>query len=214
MIMANTETTTDIETNVGTITIINTTRRNKPKGLKRPFDYVMKISEVKALADELNVYVSQFADLPTPLESQKVDYPLRPDQDQVFRSEYPLSKPRIYFDVSNKLHSGATLHVSIETSSFTVTQRQWNSICTGLQAILTKHLGEDAKLFSYEYFECIREPEYYRTHENENYLNTFGAKPTPASHRLYTRFDTEIMFEEMIKIQTSAKTVFQRYSER
>jgi hypothetical protein len=214
MIMANTETTTDIQTNVGTITVINTSRRNKPKGIKRPFDYVMKISEVKALADETKAFISQFAELPVPQESQKVNYPLRPDQDQVFRSEYPLSKPRIWLNVSDKLHSGSTFHVSIETSSFVVTQRQWNAICTGLQAILTKHLGEDAKLFSDEYFYSIKEPEFYHTTKNENYLKEFGARPTPSSHRLYARFDTEIMFEEMIQIQTSAKTVFQSYPER
>lgn len=212
--MANTETTTDIQTNVGTITVINTSRRNKPKGIKRPFDYVMKINEVKALADELKIFISQFADLSLPLESQKVDYPIRPDQDQVFRCEYSLNKPRIWLHVSDKLHSGATFHVSIKTSSFEVTQKQWNAIYTGLQEILIKHLGEDAKLYFNDYFEYIHEPEYYQTHENQNYLNHYGAKPTPASHELYTRFDTEIMFEEMIQIQTAAKTVFQRYSSK
>lgn len=212
--MVNTETTRDIQTNVGTITVINTSRRNKPKGLKRPFEYVMKISEVKAFTDEIKAFISQFAELPLPLESQKVDYPVRPDQSQVFRTKYQLSKPCIWFHVSDKLHSGATLHVSIETNSFEVTQRQWQTIHTGLQAILIKHLGEDAKLFSNEYFEYIHEPEYYKTHENENYLKEYGSKPTPASHRLYTRFDTEIMFEEMIQIQTASKTVFQRYLEK
>jgi hypothetical protein len=210
--MANTETTTDILTNVGTITVIDTSRKNKPKGIKRPFEYVMKISEVKALADETKTFMSQFAELPEPSESQKVDYPLRPDQDKVFRSRYPLSKPRIWLHVRDKLHSGSTLHVSIETSSFVVTQRQWQAICTGLQAILTKHLGEDAKLFSDGYFDCIHEPEHYRATENENYLREYGERPTPSSHRLYTRFDTEILFEEMIPIQTASKTLFQTHS--
>jgi hypothetical protein len=174
----------------------------------------MKISEVKALVDEMKSFITQFTDLPFPVETQKVDYPVRPDQDQVFRSEYPLDKPEVHLHVSDKLHSGVSFHVSIETSSCEVTQRQWNAICMGIQETLTKHLGEDAKLFSQGYFEFIHDPDYYQTHENENYLNKYGAKPTSTGYRLYTRFDTEIMFEEMIRIQTETKTVFQRFSSR
>ena len=203
--MANTDTTTDVHTNIGVITMINTTRRNRPKTLRKPWDYVLTIGAVGCMVDEMKAAIIPLKEIQSPLESQKVNYPARPNSDQVFRSEYPEWKPRVHTAVRDKLHSGAEVHFSVETSSFEVTPNQWNSLCNTMQSILTKHLGEDAILYRDNYFEYIKEPDFYMERHGEN-------KPSPSQHRLYARFDTNIFFEEMLPITTASKTLFSRSS--
>lgn len=201
--MANTKTTVDVPTNVGTITLINTSRRNRPAGLRKPWDYVMRIEEVKALVNEMKGFLVPIKELQFPSEDQKVSYPNRPNADQVFRSQYPLWKPRVSVFITDKLHIGASVHFSVETTSHVVTQNQWNSIQSGMQNILTNHMGDDAESFKEGYAEYIREPEYYLAKHNES-------EPSSAQFRLYTRFDSNIQFEETIPIREEAKSLFKQ----
>jgi hypothetical protein len=51
--MSRTEHLVDVPTNVGTITYIETRRKNRPAGLRKPYEYVLPMKEAKALCAEL-----------------------------------------------------------------------------------------------------------------------------------------------------------------
>ena len=206
--MANTNTTYDIPTNVGIITVINTSRRNKPKGLKYPWDYILKINQVKAFVDEMDTFLRPYATINEPTEDQKVTYPEKPGNDQVYRSPWALTKPRVYAYATKKLHQGAAVFFSLESSSFYLTSAQWETICMGMQEIITKYLGSDAYCFSHDYFRYIREPEYYQ--EMKVQYPGRDLFPSGAEHRLYARFESNILFEDIIPIQESSKSLFKR----
>lgn len=51
--MSQKEHLVNISTTTRTITVIETRRKNRPEGLRKPYEYVLSMKEVEALCDEL-----------------------------------------------------------------------------------------------------------------------------------------------------------------
>lgn len=128
--MSRKEHLVDIPTNVGTITVIETTRKNRPKGLRRPYEYVLPLKEAKALHDGLR-------DALKDAESLGFQCSL----------------------VSRKgLSYGIRLHVfllgyrpGLCGTPEGVSPSLWGETVRAVQRLLTKHLGRDARVYAEPY---------------------------------------------------------------
>lgn len=121
----------DVPSNVGIITVIDTSRKNRPKGLRKPYEYILSTQDGKKLYDELNVL----------LDTQK-----------------SLCQ---FASVSKKsLSLGVRLDVFVlaytpglcgKHDECGLTRIQWKELCKGIQEILFKYLGKDARIYADRY---------------------------------------------------------------
>lgn len=121
----------NIPTNVGTITIINTSRKNRPKGLKKPYEYVISIKDGKNLYDELNELLKPY---------QKI-----------------CQCASVY---KKSLSIGIKLNVFVlayaiglcgKNDECGLNKKQWNELYKNIQNIIFKYLGKDARIYADRY---------------------------------------------------------------
>jgi hypothetical protein len=121
----------DVPSNVGTITIIDTSRKNRPEGLRKPYEYILSTQDGKTLYDELNVLLNtqknicQFA----AVTKKSLSLGMRLD---VFVLAY-------------------TPGLCGEHDECGLTRIQWKELCKGIQEILFKYLGKDARIYADRY---------------------------------------------------------------
>ena len=128
----NTDHLHDIPTNIGIVTFIQTTRQNRPKGLKKPYEYILPLKKANALYEGLRNYIKPKA------------------------AAYQCAL------VSKKgLSKGIKLGVFLlgykpglcGPGDDGVLPNEWVETCNHVQDLLTKYLGEDAKIYADEYTE-------------------------------------------------------------
>lgn len=122
----------DVPTNVGIVTFIDTSRKNRPKGLRKPYEYVVSIEDGKKLYDELKAL-------------------LKP-QEQACQCA----------GVNRKaLSRGVRLEVFVlgytpglcgpNDDRTGLQKAQWQTLCKDVQNILFKYLGKDARIYADRY---------------------------------------------------------------
>lgn len=120
----------DVQTNIGVITYIETTRKNRPAGLKKPYEYILTKKQFDRFYAAVQAYLKpwerklQCAGISKKAVSKGVRLDL-------FVLGY---KPGLCGDPNEG-----------------VTRKEWQTICRELQDLFWKHLAKDANLYSEQY---------------------------------------------------------------
>lgn len=128
----------EVPTNIGTVTFIQTIRKNRPQGLKKPYEYILPVKQAKALYDELNDYLKL-----------KINYQCA-----------GISRKNITKGIRfNLFLLGYTEGLCGRGSKVNVTEIDWLETCKHIQMILIKYLGKDATIYADRYcttdkFQC------------------------------------------------------------
>lgn len=146
----------NVPTNVGEVTLIHVARQNRPAGLKKPYEYVLSIEQVNALFDELKALI-------------------KPGNSKGLQCAGLWKKATTKGIRLNVFCLGFRVGLCGDhpDNARGVTAEYWTEICEGIQNILQKFLGEDAKIYAEPYV------------ENE---------PAMGHHKFQARFETYIMY--------------------
>lgn len=74
MVKSNKEHLHKVESNIGTLTVIQTIRKNKPKNLKRPYEYVLPIKKARELNTLIKATIKKYGIQITFLDTKSVTY--------------------------------------------------------------------------------------------------------------------------------------------
>lgn len=117
----------NIDTNIGTIQIIATTRVNRPVGLRKPYEYVVSIKRFKKHFDKINKVFENIKEGETfqhaGIWKKSISKGIKLD---IFMLGYAIG--------SCGNNSG-------------VTEKQWNETINKIQKQITYLLGEDAQMY-------------------------------------------------------------------
>jgi hypothetical protein len=124
--MSQKEHLVDVQTNIGTITYVETTRKNRPDGLRKPYEYVLPMKRAKELSEELRAG-------------------LKDSHEKGFQCSLVERKG---------LASGIRLHVFVLGykpglcgANDGVSPALWGETVRGVQRLLTGYLGKDARAY-------------------------------------------------------------------
>lgn len=172
MPMQNPETTE----NYGKVKVISTVRRkNRPQGLRKPWDYVLSIAEIREFAQAFRPLFEEISkDQISPEAFEGPD---------LYRTSYVPPKGEFYPYTKPQ---GVEIYAAIKGTSTFTSEKRWDDICTRFQEILHVHLGSDANAYLGSYT-----PGDYGD-QNRCY-------------ELYARFDTHIFYEEYLPIKEATQ---------
>lgn len=142
----------DIPFSGGTMTIIDTSRKNRPAGLKKPYEYILPQEDVNKLFDELKVF-------------------LKPHEGWLKR--YSKTKTCQFASIDKKnLSLGVKLNLFIlahapglmgppptvedkehwEHYTSGVNKAEWDKLCKDIQDTFFKYLGKDARIYAEPFY--------------------------------------------------------------
>ena len=124
----------DVQTNIGTVTLIQTVRKNRPKGLKRPYEYILPLRKCTELYYELSML-------------------LRP-YNKICQCAF-VSKKSISRGIRlNLFVLGYVAGLCGPKDSRTgINKKEWESLCKKVQDIFFKYLGKDARIYMEDFVE-------------------------------------------------------------
>lgn len=120
----------EVDTNVGKCTLIATVRTNRPKGLRKPYEYVLFVEKAKSLYNDLNA---------------------------LFKEKEPAYQIATVWKTG--LTRGMKLKVFCLAyrpgfcgpGEGGVNREDWEATCRAIQDVLIKYLGEDAAIYADRY---------------------------------------------------------------
>lgn len=121
----------DIPSNVGVVTFIDTSRKIRQPGLRKPYEYEISIQDKNNLLNELNSLLDQHKKTCqcAGVGVKTLSLGIRID---VFVLAY-------------------TPGLCGEVDECGINRIQWKELCKGIQDILFKYLGKDARIYSDRY---------------------------------------------------------------
>lgn len=131
--MSNKEHLHNIETNVGTVTIIQTVRKNRPTDLRKPYEYKVPATKCQKLLKELSDFLK-------PLENRFFQYA---------GAWYSPCKYGIRFNLFLMGYSKGLCGPNDKRAG--VTPTNWKKTCNFVQNKLFKYLGKDARMYHEPY---------------------------------------------------------------
>lgn len=127
----NSEHLVTVQSSVGPLVFIQTARKNRPKGLRKPYEYVLTNKQITSLYQALRTYLNHLDDTPA--------------YQHAGADKKGLSKG-IKLDIF--ILSYAPDHRSPGEG---VTEQQWDTACGHVQGLLFDALGPDAKMYIDDY---------------------------------------------------------------
>lgn len=121
----------NVEGNIGNVEYIGVYRQNRPKGLRKPYEYILGTKDCKALLEELKF-----------LKAYEKE-----DKFQFSGVTKKSVSKGIRFDLFLLAYKKGLCGVEKEGTS----EAEWNEVCEKVQQILFKYLGEDALMYAEPY---------------------------------------------------------------
>lgn len=117
----------DVQTSIGVVTYIQTERKNRPKGLRKPYEYILPIKDANSLYQELKTLLKPY---------------------EKTCQCAGASKKNVSYGMKLNLFVLGYVPGFCGDDECGLNRKEWQSLCKEIQEIFYKFLGKDARIYA------------------------------------------------------------------